>query len=233
MRKTKKKSAQRSSGLKKIAKRLAAYSAAAAATVVASQDRSANAGEIVHDLIPDVTTGNYPGLLFNVISGATALAPASTGNSATGSFRIASYNGFPYIAGPANSVAAGFVGPGGFGPDDFYLTRLSVGDPVSSLKNFGAETVPLVYGPYGYLSNFVNARGFVGLQFDIGGSLHYGWADMTNLGSNNGTILHAFGYNSTAGAASHPVPEPSSIMLLAAGAAGLAGWRRRRAGRVA
>ncbi len=54
--KTEKQAKQRSNRLKKIAKRLAAYSAAAAATVVATQDRSVEAADILWD-IPDVSVG--------------------------------------------------------------------------------------------------------------------------------------------------------------------------------
>jgi len=197
-------------GGKELAKRLGAYSAAAAA--VASQG-TANAAEVVHD-IPDVTAGNYPGLLFNLITGSTALAAASTGNIGDGLFRMASYNAFPYIAGPASSTMAGFVGPGGFGTADFHPTRLVLGDRVGPRKNFGADIVPLVYGPYGYLNvNFANTRGFVGLRFSIGGSLHYGWAEVTNLGAGQGTILHSFGYNNTPGAASVPSVIPKKFAL--------------------
>ena len=75
MRKTKKLSKQRASRLKRIAKRLASYSAAAAATVVASKN-TANAAEIVHD-IPDVTVEEITderGVFFNMINGSTNLA---------------------------------------------------------------------------------------------------------------------------------------------------------------
>jgi len=50
---------QRSRNLKKVAKRLAAYSAAAAATVMTTGDRTANAAEVVHDILDisiDATT---------------------------------------------------------------------------------------------------------------------------------------------------------------------------------
>lgn len=209
-------------------KRLGAYSAAAAATAAAVHS-SANAAEVVWD-IPDVTAGSSPGLLFNVITGATALTTGSTDNVGDGLFRMASWNNFPYMAGPAGSANAGFVGPGGFGTADFYPTLLLASATVGPLKNFGAENDSLQYGPYGYLNqNFTNTRGFVGLQFDIAGSLHYGWAEVTYLGAGNGTVLHAFGYNDEAGAVSRPIPETTTALLFALGAAGLGVRRKRQA----
>ena len=233
---SKKNSKQRSNRLRKMAKRLAAYSAAAAVTVVATQDRSANAEEITHDVTPGLAVSASPGHLFNMISGAVAQAPGSQGNDGVGSFRVATWNGWAYMAGPAQSTVAGFVGPGGFVAGvDFYPDVLNAGSAVSVAKNFGADNGGLQYGPYGYLNpTFDNASGFVGLQFDIGGSLHYGWAEISGVGGD--LTLHAFGYNDEAGApsvAGGVIPEPSSIMLLAAGALGLGFWRKRRAGKAA
>ena len=229
MRKTKKKSKQRSNRLKRIAKRLAAYSAAAAATVVASQDRSADATERVHD-IPDVAISGM-GIQFNVISGATAAATKlySYGAPVEGSFRVGSafFEGFLELAGPFNSSGAGFVGSGGFVSTYFYPNVLGASSSVSAGKAFGGRNDFLSYGIYGFLSNFVDTRGFVGLQFDIGGNTHYGWADISGVGG--GQTLHAFGYNDAPGAASH-VPEPNALMLLASGAVGLGMLRRRRKG---
>ncbi len=231
MSRTNKMSKQRSRRLKKIAKRLAAYSAVAAATAVATQAGSANAKEVSWP-IPDLTVAASPGHLFNMMSGVVAPAPGSTGNNGVGSFRIGTWNDWAYIAGPAGSTRAGFVGPGGFANATFYPEVLKASSVVSLGRTFGADNGALQYGPYGYLRpNFSDASGFVGLQFDIGGSLHYGWAQVS--GVDNNLTLHAFGYNDAPGAASHAVPEPSSIMLLAAGAAGLGFWRRRRSRKTA
>ncbi len=233
MSRTKKRATQRANRLKKIGKRLAAYSAAAAATVLAAQGTT-NAAEVTYN-ITDVTVGAEPGLLFNLITGATSVAASPTGNSGPGSFRIASYMGsYPYISGPAYGRMAGFVGPGSFFNVNMDASNLNASSSVGVGNDFAANTAYSSYGNFGYLSlNFTNNRGFVGLQFDIGVSRHYGWAEVTHLGTGDGITLHGFGYNDTAGAASHPVPEPSSILLLATGAAGLAGWRRRRSRKAA
>ena len=53
-------------------------------------------------------------------------------------------------------------------------------------------------------------------------------ADLITVQQEFGNVAPASGLASASAAA---VPEPSSIMLLAAGAAGLAGWRRRRSGK--
>ena len=72
MKTSRKNSKQRSRQFKKHAKRLAAYSAAAAATVLTAGDRSANAAEVVWN-IPDVTVRDggetQRGVVFNMTNG--------------------------------------------------------------------------------------------------------------------------------------------------------------------
>lgn len=74
---------------------------------------------------------------------------------------------------------------------------------------------------------------YAGVAFEIAGQVHYGW--VAYLRDNGPTLvtgtLTGFGYNSTPGAnaTAGAVPEPGTLGLLAAaGAALLAGRRRRR-----
>lgn len=80
-------------------------------------------------------------------------------------------------------------------------------------------------GPFGT----IGATGFVGLSLEKNGSTHYGWVEITR----GSTIVGQAGFQNTAGAAApipSAVPEPaiSSLALLASGAAGLVGLRRRK-----
>jgi hypothetical protein len=71
-------------------------------------------------------------------------------------------------------------------------------------------------------------RAFLGLQFEIDGQMHLGWADVrARLGP---VTVFAYAYETDPGKAiaAGAVPEPPSLVLLAAGAAGLAAWRRKR-----
>lgn len=218
--------------IKRIAKRLASYSAAAAVTVAASHG-TANAAPITYDVIPDITVGTneYVNMFMD-----TGLWSEDTGVqfsfTTLGRVRLlgdtngATYPG-PWIYVPF--AASGFVGTG-----SYTATRLAKGDSVTVNDTFVRYSNS--WNSASLNSNWADGdRGFVGIKFDLdpgtGAVTHYGWADITKNAGETAT-LHAFGYNDTPGAASE-VPEPTSLLLLAAGAAGLPLWRKKKSGETA
>lgn len=69
------------------------------------------------------------------------------------------------------------------------------------------------------------ADDFIGLDFDIGGALHYGYAEV------DGTELVSYGYQSLANAGivtGAAVPEPATLAVLGSALIGLAAVKRRR-----
>jgi hypothetical protein len=216
MRTSRKISKQRFKSFKKKAKRLAAYSAAAAATVMTAQSR-ANATEVVWD-IDDITfkqsgpPAHYPyGVNFNLINGYVTEA-TTTSNTVgyEGSLRIGSAFfgvGSIELAGPFYSYGFGVVSPDGFKAGFVYASILDPNSMVSAGNSFGGRTDYPAYGIYAFLDNFEDTTGFVGIQFEINFATHYGWAQVTGAVSSafGGYVLHGFGYNDTPNAASQPV----------------------------
>jgi hypothetical protein len=87
-------------------------------------------------------------------------------------------------------------------------------------------------GCSGSIGQFLDSpRGYLGLVLDLPDGPHAGWADIQfDLVDYGSFTLFGFAYQTTPGAsiAAGAVPEPPSLVLLAAGAAGLAALRRKR-----
>ena len=121
-----------------------------------------------------------------------------------------------------------------------YALRLSMGDTIGSQSfslnayfqdNYAGGTEPKGYG----LGDWnAGDRGFVGLRLTINGNSYFGWADVTlnNLdGSGPGVFtLHDFAFDNVAGdmIQAGQIPEPSTVALLIAGAAGVLALKKRK-----
>ena len=119
------------------------------------------------------------------------------------------------------------------------LSNLAAGVAVNNAQPFGFSSVPLTAngGAAFQNQNFLeDTPGQFGFQFASGGNSYYGWGTLVidYLAAGRGFQITEAYYNTipdagiNVGAVPAPVPEPSSIALLAIGAAGVTAWRARR-----
>jgi hypothetical protein len=91
------------------------------------------------------------------------------------------------------------------------------------------KIAPIPRGAW-YAANM--SSGYLGVRFTVSGQEYLGWAELTNV-SPYGLTLNGYAYNDVPGepilaGQTSVTPEPSSLALFAAGAAGLLALRRRR-----
>lgn len=139
------------------------------------------------------------------------------------------------VLGPSKSSGNSMIGQLGEGITISNLaTGASAGPGATPWRNsFAFATTNRNLGPG--LQNFtVNTSGEFGFRFTSGSNTFYGWGSLVPdlAAPGRGFKITEAYYQTTPGAAINvgavPVPEPSSMVLLAIGAAGLTAWRARR-----
>lgn len=170
------------------------------------------------------TTGNFDLFILDIAGfGISEDFEFQADNLATAFFRMGDR---------ANSLVVGRVGVGGYN----YPFLLNAGDAISAAQSFlPGNTLVDSYLAFnsggGAVGDWAGgATGFVGFQITTGADVHYGWIEVRVDADNAGGEIIRYGIEDAAGVATAAgVPEPGSLALLAVGAAGLLGWRQRRA----
>lgn len=216
-------------------KRLSLYKVAAGAALAAGAS-TAEANLVTLDLSSvspaNRSTGEIGSLWFDVNATTAAAAVSTTGTFAGADFRIftGNFGGpsgyFASISGltPNNEIA-------GFRVEGFKATTFSSSNFVGpTTESFGNHAT--IASKFGGLNP--GESGYLGLKFEIGSDIHYGWANIT-LGTVDypSVTLNALGYETNPDTAAHvegatgsSVPDQgSTLALLAIGAAGLTAFR--------
>ena len=115
----------------------------------------------------------------------------------------------------------------------YYVSALSEGDLIDATTVGPAFSATMAYGAVNPNAEFNNVDGaFIGLSFpDTNNDPLYGWIRVKVDNAAGVFEVIDWAYNSTPGNGirAGTVPEPGTLGLLAAGALGVAGMRRRRA----
>jgi hypothetical protein len=218
-------------------KRFALYGVAAGAAL-ATGASTAQANLVTLDLtglnVTDRSTNTTGNLYFDV-NAATASAAVSTTAAFTGAdFRI-----FTGGAGPSFASISGLTANNGIvgrNIEFFKASNLTSSHMVGPTDTFGhsatiASNIAPKFAP--------GDTGYLGLKFEIGADIHYGWANITTGTTDYPNVtLNSLGFETNADTPAHteaptsqqPVGVPdqgSTLALMALGAAGLAAARSR------
>ncbi|MEO0529615.1 MAG: PEP-CTERM sorting domain-containing protein [Planctomycetota bacterium] len=112
-----------------------------------------------------------------------------------------------------------------------YASALAAGDLIDATTTAGGPfAVSLAYANNPD-SQFDNVDGaFIGLEFPINATSHFGWVRVSIDNAAGTFVINDWAYNATPGEGllAGQIPEPGTLGLLAAGAAGVAAMRKRR-----
>jgi hypothetical protein len=113
------------------------------------------------------------------------------------------------------------------------VAQLNAGALISAGREWGGVETLLNSGGRGNWT--AGQTNYVGVKFHRGGTTYYGWVNIT-VDSYNSVTLNQWGYEDNGGPIDaggttdiSQTPLPNSLLLLAAGFAGLAAYRRLRA----
>lgn len=205
----------------------------AAAALMPAQDATA---DIVFYDIPDtqIPLNNTTGIYFNLETGAFS----SDANAVPG-WDINIYNPNRYYLLTYAPDSTGIVG---FTNAPYrYADRLMSGDTIGNAASllFGGITTMSYSGVGGYPPTgqwLGNVSGFLGIKFRLADASDvFGWMAVDVQDSVNARVT-SFAYENSGGeitAGAIPEPSTTALSLLAAGAAGVACWRRRKAAQAA
>jgi hypothetical protein len=194
-----------------------------AAAIAAGGGTPVEASVIVHDP-SDVTISSGGAVFFRMQTGAV-----STNTIPSAQFVL--FRAGYALFGGAAGTSTGLLGStsGGFGLAYRLGNSASIGPSASAFAPL-ALLAGLLPGGTAYGNWLPAGRGFLGLRFLIGGSPHFGWADIT-VYPDLSLTFHRFAYEDVADQPIYASPEPHPVALVALGAAGLAAFRRCRMAR--
>lgn len=206
--------------------RVVALSAVAAAGATVGFTQNADAAIVssgaVNINIPSTTSGVY----LNMVTGVSATSPSG---SVGWDINPWSSSGLAIWANNSNNASSGVVSGGGSSAtlvDNLAAGTLIDGSSVYS-RTTGAETT----GATAYLLN--SSSNLVGIRFfnEATNALHFGWVRLalagTFAGQPRAIVEYAYEDQAGVGIQAGAVPTPGTAALLALGAVGMAGRRRK------
>jgi hypothetical protein len=202
----------------------AAVGAAAAVAVPQEADATIIAFDPADIQVP---LNNLAGIYINMETGAFGTTAASVPGWDVNIFNQDSY----YLQTYTEGSGAGILGYTSGAYD--YANRLTAGANIGPGGSFifGGITTMSYNGTATGGQWLGNTSGFLGVTFILaGGQTRFGWIGVNVTNSVEATITSWAFENNGGAIAAGAVPEPSSVALslLAAGAAGLGYWRRRK-----